>query len=144
MPCSSSASSPGGGSPPHSHGREHEVSYVLEGEIGLRIGEKELIARKGSCVVRRPQVTHAFWNATGSPVRVLEVISPAGFERYFRELAEIHAVPLLPGRETADWAPPVPARANRLMHAWKITGGTRGFRSATGRPCCATSPSADR
>ena len=26
--------------PPHAHCREHEVSYVLEGEIGLRIGEE--------------------------------------------------------------------------------------------------------
>lgn len=77
--------------PPHAHCREHEVSYVLEGEIGLRIGCEELTANQGCFVVKRPQVTHAWWNATASPARVLEVISPAGFERYFRELAEIHA-----------------------------------------------------
>jgi quercetin dioxygenase-like cupin family protein len=77
--------------PPHAHHREHEVSYVLEGEIGLRIGPEELTAKQGCFVVKRPQVTHAWWNATASPARVLEVISPAGFERYFRELAEIHA-----------------------------------------------------
>jgi hypothetical protein len=42
-------------------------------------------------VVKRPQVTHAWWIPTPTPARVLEVISPAGFERYFRELAEIQA-----------------------------------------------------
>jgi quercetin dioxygenase-like cupin family protein len=77
--------------PPHAHSREHEVSYVLEGEIGVRIGAEELTAKQGCLVVKRPQVVHAWWNATSTPARVLEVISPAGFERYFRELAEIHA-----------------------------------------------------
>jgi quercetin dioxygenase-like cupin family protein len=77
--------------PPHAHCREHEVSYVLEGEIGLRIGEEELIATQGSLVVKPPQVTHVWWNPSGSPARALELISPAGLERYSRELAEIHA-----------------------------------------------------
>ena len=77
--------------PPHAHSREMEVSYVLEGEVGVRIGPEELTAKHGCFVVKRPHTTHAWWNATTSSARVLEVISPAGFERYFRELAEIHA-----------------------------------------------------
>lgn len=77
--------------PPHAHSREHEVSYVLEGELGVRIGPEELSAKQGCLVVKPPYVTHALWNVTMDPVRVLEVISPAGFEQYFRELAEIHA-----------------------------------------------------
>jgi quercetin dioxygenase-like cupin family protein len=77
--------------PPHAHRREHEVSYVLEGEIGVRIEDEEITAKQGCCVVKRPQRAHAVWNATTAPARVLEVISPAGFERYFHELAEIHA-----------------------------------------------------
>lgn len=32
---------------------------------------------------------HAFWNAGDEPARILEVISPAGFERFFEELADI-------------------------------------------------------
>jgi len=36
-------------------------------------------------------VAHAFWNAGDTPARALEIISPAGFERYFAEIA-----PLLP------------------------------------------------
>ncbi len=30
---------------------------------------------------------HTFWNAGDEPCRILEIISPAGFEQYFRELA---------------------------------------------------------
>ena len=76
--------------PPHAHRSEHEVSYVLEGEIGVRIGDEELSANQGCVVVKRPQLMHAWWNATARPARVLEVISPAGFEGYFRELGQIH------------------------------------------------------
>jgi hypothetical protein len=32
---------------------------------------------------------HTFWNAGPGPARLLEVISPAGFETYFAELAEL-------------------------------------------------------
>jgi hypothetical protein len=34
-------------------------------------------------------VAHAFWNAADEPARALEIISPAGFERYFAELAPL-------------------------------------------------------
>jgi len=34
-------------------------------------------------------VPHAFWNPTDQPARLLEIISPAGFEHYFAQLAEI-------------------------------------------------------
>jgi len=36
---------------------------------------------------------HAFWNAGDQPARLLELISPAGFEHYFRELAPLLATP---------------------------------------------------
>jgi len=112
--------------PPHAHRGEHEVSYVLEGEIGFRIDDEEITATRGCCVVKRPQVAHAWWNASASPARVLEVISPAGFEQYFRELAEIHTsrgfrdprlIADLQDRygisASPDWIPPLKA-AHRL------------------------------
>lgn len=34
---------------------------------------------------------HAFWNAGDAPARMLELISPAGFENYFREMAPLLA-----------------------------------------------------
>lgn len=32
------------------------------------------------------------WNAGSQPARMIEVIAPAGFERFFRELADMTAV----------------------------------------------------
>ena len=77
--------------PMHVHEHEDEYSYVLEGEVGVQIGDDVLYARPGDFVFKPRGVWHAFWNRTDEPARLLEIISPGGFERYFAELA-----PLLP------------------------------------------------
>jgi hypothetical protein len=39
-------------------------------------------------LVRKPRNQwHTFWNAGDEPAKVLEIISPAGFEQYFHEIA---------------------------------------------------------
>ena len=75
--------------PMHTHRHEDEYTYVLEGEIGVQIGEEVLVARPGDLVFKPRGVPHAFWNAAEQPARALEIISPAGFERYFAELAPL-------------------------------------------------------
>ena len=75
--------------PPHSHSNEDEISYVLEGEIGVMIGEEVYRAPAGSYVLKPCGIVHAFWNPGPEPARILEIFSPAGFERYFEGLAEI-------------------------------------------------------
>lgn len=77
--------------PMHTHRYEDEYTYVLEGEVGFQVGEEVCIAKPGDLVFKPRGVPHAFWNATDELARALEIISPAGFERYFAELA-----PLLP------------------------------------------------
>jgi quercetin dioxygenase-like cupin family protein len=72
--------------PMHVHEHEDEYSYVLEGEVGVQVGDEVLTARPGDLVFKPRGVWHAFWNAGDSPARLLEIISPAGFERYFVEL----------------------------------------------------------
>ncbi len=75
--------------PAHVHENEDEYSYVLEGEVGFEIGDEVLSAGPDQ-LVRKPRgIWHAFWNATDEPARVLEVIAPGGFERYFAELAPL-------------------------------------------------------
>jgi hypothetical protein len=50
--------------------------------------------------VRKPRgIPHTFWNPTETPARVLEVISPAGAERYFQEAAG-----LIPAQGPPDFA----------------------------------------
>jgi mannose-6-phosphate isomerase-like protein (cupin superfamily) len=73
---------------PHVHLHEDEYSYVLEGTIGARVGDHEVVAGAGSYLFKPHGLMHAFWNAGAGPARFLEVIGPAGFEAYFAELAE--------------------------------------------------------
>jgi quercetin dioxygenase-like cupin family protein len=82
--------------PPHTHAREQEVSYVLKGELALRIGDTEIAATPGCIVVKPVGVPHTFWNPTERSVRVLEIISPGGFDSYFRELAALYTDDRLP------------------------------------------------
>jgi mannose-6-phosphate isomerase-like protein (cupin superfamily) len=74
---------------PHVHVREDELSYVLEGVIGARVGDQVIEAAGVGSYLRKPRgVPHAFWNPGPKPARLLEIISPPGFEAYFVELAE--------------------------------------------------------
>jgi mannose-6-phosphate isomerase-like protein (cupin superfamily) len=80
--------------PTHVHQHEDEYSFVLSGRLGAHVGDAELDAGPGELVAKPRGVPHAFWNAGDEETRLLELISPAGFERYFGEL-----VPLLAGTE---------------------------------------------
>ena len=72
--------------PLHRHTREDEYSYVLEGRMGALLGEDVVEAGPGDLVVKPRNQWHTFWNAGDEPCRILEIISPAGFELFFREL----------------------------------------------------------
>jgi mannose-6-phosphate isomerase-like protein (cupin superfamily) len=77
--------------PPHLHRREDEYSIVIEGEIGIRSGDREVVVGPG-CYVAKPRgYLHAIWNAGKAPARTIEVISPAGLEEYFRGLSGLAA-----------------------------------------------------
>lgn len=75
--------------PPHTHANEDEYSFVVEGEVGVMIGDDVYTAAPGSYILKPRGVPHAFWNAGPEPARIVEIISPAGFERYFEELDDI-------------------------------------------------------
>jgi len=62
---------------------------VLEGQVGAQIGEQTVVAGPGTVLVKPRGVPHAFWNPADQPARLLEIISPAGFEGYFAGLGEI-------------------------------------------------------
>ena len=79
------------GSPIHTHTNEDEYSYILEGRVGLQLGDEVIEAGPGDLVFKPRGIPHAFWNAGDEPARLLEIISPAGFENYFRELAPLLA-----------------------------------------------------
>jgi len=77
--------------PPHIHSREDEYSIVLEGEIGFRSGDREVVLGPGGYITKPRGELHTMWNAGSVPARMIEIISPAGFEGCFRELSELVA-----------------------------------------------------
>ena len=77
------------GAPLHTHAHEDEYSYVLEGRVGVQLGDEVLEAGPGALILKPRGQRHAFWNAGDEPARLLEIISPGGFENYFREAAQL-------------------------------------------------------
>src|SRR6059036_2090727 len=78
--------------PVHRHTREDEYSYVLEGRMGALLGDDVVEAGPGDLVFKPRDQWHTFWNAGDEPCRILEIISPAGFERFFAELVDLGGV----------------------------------------------------
>jgi len=75
------------GSPIHTHEREDEYSFVLDGRLWALVGEAVLEAGPGELVAKPRGIPHAFWNSGTEPVRFLELITPGGFEAYFFDMA---------------------------------------------------------
>ena len=79
--------------PLHRHTHEDEYSYVLEGRMGADLGGEVVYGEPGDLVFKPRGQWHTFWNAGDEPCRILEIISPGGFERYFEELVDLRARP---------------------------------------------------
>ena len=78
--------------PLHRHTREDEYSFILEGRMGALLGDDVVEAGPGDLVHKPRDQWHTFWNAGDDPCRLLEIISPAGFERFFAELVAMGGV----------------------------------------------------
>ncbi len=78
--------------PVHRHNREDEYSYVLQGRMGALLGDDVVEAGPGDLVHKPRGQWHTFWNAGEEPCRILEIISPAGFEAFFAELVDMGGV----------------------------------------------------
>jgi mannose-6-phosphate isomerase-like protein (cupin superfamily) len=90
--------------PMHRHHQEDEYTYVLTGRIGAVLGGVEVVAEPGDLLFKPRGQWHTFWNATDEPASVLEIISPAGLEQFFRYLAELTEQPA--PEELAEMAAP--------------------------------------
>ena len=75
--------------PPHMHSREDEFSYVLQGRVGARVGDREAAAGPGSYILKPRGIMHTIGNAGPEPARIMEILSPAGFERFFDEMGAV-------------------------------------------------------
>jgi mannose-6-phosphate isomerase-like protein (cupin superfamily) len=75
--------------PLHRHTREDEYSFVLEGRMGALLGDEVVEAGPGDLVFKPRNEWHTFWNAGDEPCRILEIIAPAGFEHFFKQLVAL-------------------------------------------------------
>src|SRR6185312_9022617 len=78
--------------PLHRHRREDEYSYVLEGRVGALLGDDVVEGGPGDLIFKPRDQWRTFWNASNEPARILEIISPSGFERFFEELVDLGGV----------------------------------------------------
>lgn len=84
---------PDQGPPPHVHSREDESFYVLDGAFNIQIGEQSFTASRGWFGFGPRNIPHGFKAVGTSPGRMLMIVTPAGFESFFDELAELTANP---------------------------------------------------
>jgi uncharacterized cupin superfamily protein len=106
-PATSASAAPRGfGSPLHTHSREDEWFYVLEGELTFWVGGETTSAPAGSFVYGPRGIPHTF-TVESEQARFLLVTEPAGFDQFMRALSEPATERTLP---PADVVPPDPAR----------------------------------
>ena len=74
---------------PHLHEAMVDSFFVLEGTLTLELDGRTVEAPAGSYAMVPPGNVHTFSNPGDEPVRVLNLMAPAGVEGYLREVAAI-------------------------------------------------------
>ncbi|MDP9320716.1 MAG: cupin domain-containing protein [Chloroflexota bacterium] len=93
--------------PPHTHVADDELSYVLEGDVGYRVGGETFTATPGTYVQKPRGIPHTFWNPTDRPVRIMELLLPGSAADSFRGLASPGRIPNI---HSDEWVPDLVAR----------------------------------
>ena len=73
----------------HVHEREDETWFVLEGEYTFEVGGQTFRAGPGDYVFGPRNVPHSYANRTEAVARALIMVTPAGFEGFWRESATL-------------------------------------------------------
>ena len=103
---------PGYPTPPrHVHEREDELTYVLEGELEVSVGDEVRVLSAGQAIRKPRGVPHEFSLVEGQGARFLELLTPAGFEGYFRAIAAV----------LQDGGAPDPELTASLMASYGVT-----------------------
>ncbi len=93
------------GPPPHWHKVTNEGFYVLEGRITFTMGTQVFVGEPGAFVYVPRRTIHKFSNEQDQPARMLSVITPGGFENYFKELVTLwQTEPEWPPKDTSKLA----------------------------------------
>jgi mannose-6-phosphate isomerase-like protein (cupin superfamily) len=65
----------------HVHREEDDAFYVIEGEMTFTLRGEDVLAPTGTFVLVPPGFEHGFRNDGATPVRMLNIHAPAGFDR---------------------------------------------------------------
>lgn len=69
----------------HVHEREDETWFILEGAYVFQVGEQTISAQAGDYVFGPRSVPHSYSNRSAAVARALIMVTPAGFEGFWRE-----------------------------------------------------------
>jgi mannose-6-phosphate isomerase-like protein (cupin superfamily) len=105
---------PPGFSPPlHIHHREDEAFWILEGEFTIQCGDEMLHGSPGAFVLLPRGVPHSYILESGTPGRMLTLLSPGGGEGFFIDLGRPADSATLPPSSSVDIA-----TLERVAHAY--------------------------
>ena len=78
---------PGAGAPPHLHEREDEVFLIQSGALRILANNQWQEVGPGDVVFAPRRHWHAYHNHGSGACRFWLMVSPAGFEQFYRELS---------------------------------------------------------
>lgn len=78
---------PNAGPPVHAHQREDEGCYVLQGSFEILVNDRTFTAQAGTYVHFPRNTPHTYRNSGTEPGRLLVVIAPGGYERFFESVS---------------------------------------------------------
>jgi mannose-6-phosphate isomerase-like protein (cupin superfamily) len=87
---------PGQGPALHTHSREDEVWYVLQGEFRFKAGDEMFQLSTGGMAFGPRGTPHCFQNTSSEEGRLLVITAPAGLERFFEEFAALPSAAMGP------------------------------------------------
>ena len=85
----------------HTHLREDELWYVLDGDFRFKAGDAMLWASTGGMAFGPRGTPHCFQNIGDTPGRLLVITTPSGLERFFEQFTELLPGPVGPEALTA-------------------------------------------
>jgi quercetin dioxygenase-like cupin family protein len=88
--------------PIHVHDHEDEAFFVLEGALRVRLADQVLAVEAGGFAFLPRTIEHGFEVVGETPVRLLQITSPAGFERFASEVGDVASEPGLPPAGPVD------------------------------------------
>ena len=97
--------------PRHVHHREDELFYLIEGELEMRVGERQISAKPGTTIFAPRNIPHSFQVGANAPVHYLILYTPAGFEGFIRDTSRPAPTLTLPPPPDA---PPTPQQLQAI------------------------------